>query len=293
MEDLSALSTKELKTILKTRGISVAGCFERSDFLEVAKKNNIDASTEQSSSTSDSKSPSFVTQYTRLSGLQCKIHKWTGTEAKLAVIMAHGYGADNDQFEDLARSLVSIDKSLQNIVWVSPMAPSNNEWFPLQLTEWSQIMMGARGQDAIAQFIRNEIPGMDASSHLLQDLSCQVAQKFNLDAKRVLLGGFSQGAMMAVDASLGLNEGPGGIIVLSGFPLTVDKNYEKLAKKKGLRVFQSHGTSDMILPFFASSWLRDLFKNTGTDLTWVEHSGGHDLGGITTLQKLAQWLASF
>lgn len=50
---------------------------------------------------------------------------------------------------------------------------------------------------------------------------------------------------------------------LLGAPIVVDEWAQKLKGKQGLNVFVSHGMSDMVLPYVASSWLRELLQGSG------------------------------
>lgn len=102
---------------------------------------------------------------------------------------------------------------------------------------------------------------------------------------------YTQGAMVALDAALSLSETLGGVVAVSGLPLTVD-TWAGWAKRHGgkLAVWQAHGRADMLLPFQAAEWLRDLLRNGGVAHTFEAHGGGHDFGPPETLHKLSAFL---
>ena len=77
--------------------------------------------------------------------------------------------------------------------------------------------------------------------------------------------------------------------------MTVDKwsEWARAATKKGNApaIWQSHGRSDMLLPYKAATWLFDLLKGAGLDATLETHNGGHDFGDASMLMKLSEFLA--
>ena len=120
--------------------------------------------------------------------------------------------------------------------------------------------------------------------------SC-AAQVGGLDVSRLVLAGFSQGGITALDTALSLPRGKtvAGVAVLSGAPIVIEQWSSRLSSvRKGLRVFVSHGQSDVVLPFVASGWLKQLLEAGGARLEYVQHPGGHELGpGV--LPKLVSW----
>ena len=108
---------------------------------------------------------------------------------------------------------------------------------------------------------------------LISELSIQ----WKLPIGRFVLGGFSQGGMIATETALNLAEAPAALCILSGTILCEDR-WRKLAAQRGpLRVLQSHGRQDPILPFIAAEWLRDLLRDGGLDVDFVPFDGGHTI----------------
>ena len=151
---------------------------------------------------------------------------------------------------------------------------------------------GQAGGGAIATLIREEPPGLpearQALSALVEEARTMVG---GLALSRVVLAGFSQGAMTAMDLALHLEEPVAGVAMLSGAPIVVDTWAAKLPAKPGLKIFISHGRADPVLPFVASGWSKDLLTKGGADVTYHAHAGGHDLGP-TTLPLLAEFWGS-
>jgi phospholipase/carboxylesterase len=94
--------------------------------------------------------------------------------------------------------------------------------------------------------------------------------------------------MLATDVALRLDEAPGALCVWSG-TLLCEEQWRELAAKRGpLKVLQSHGTVDPILPFEAATWLRDLFTESGFDVDFIEFPNVHTIPaeGVTHLAEL-------
>jgi phospholipase/carboxylesterase len=105
-----------------------------------------------------------------------------------------------------------------------------------------------------------------------------------------VLGGFSQGAMLSTDIALRAEKPFAGLVLMSGSIVAVDEWQPLFGKLSGVRVMQSHGRSDPILPFAAAERLRDLMKGAGADVRWIEFAGGHtiSLGALEGLAKIVR-----
>lgn len=110
---------------------------------------------------------------------------------------------------------------------------------------------------------------------------------------KVVLGGFSQGAMTATDAALSMPPGAsvGHVLHLSGAPIVVEEWALKLKVHPKINMLVTHGTQDATLPFAVSGWARDLFTQGGATVEYVAHSGGHELGDNNVIGKIGRALA--
>ena len=131
---------------------------------------------------------------------------------------------------------------------------------------------------------------MPAARKAMLALVQDVAAHTGLPMKKIILGGFSQGAMITTDVALRLEEAPGALCVLSGTLLTEDVWKVKAKARAGLPVFQSHGRQDPILPYVAAQWLKQLFLESGLEHEFVPFDGGHTIGPDALL-KLGDFLA--
>jgi phospholipase/carboxylesterase len=117
----------------------------------------------------------------------------------------------------------------------------------------------------------------------------EAGKHFNLTADRFVLGGFSQGAMLATDVALRLKKPPAALCVLSG-ALIVEEEWQPLAAERGsLRVLQSHGHYDSILPFPMGEALRDLLTRSGLAVDFLPFAGDHEIPD-TVVARLAKMI---
>jgi phospholipase/carboxylesterase len=107
---------------------------------------------------------------------------------------------------------------------------------------------------------------------------------------RLILGGFSQGAVMSY--ALGLGRGrprPAGIIALSGFIPTVD-GFELDLTPPLPRVAIGHGTYDDVIRIDFGRRAKELLEEAGADVIYRESPMGHAIDPRVVLE-LRAWVA--
>ena len=231
-----------------------------------------------------------------LGGLKCRIVDSSAeTTPELAVVLCHGFGAPGTDLVGLAPELFHIAPELAGRVrFVFPAAPlapgdlalyGGLAWWELDINRL--VMAIERGE---MRLLRDEIPaGLAAAREQFTRLLDDLRQQTGLPGSRLVLGGFSQGAMLATDVALRLPEAPAGLCIFSG-TLLAEAEWGPLARQRGpLRVFQSHGREDQILPFVAAEWLRDLLVESGMEVDFLPFRGGHQIP-VDALERCAAML---
>src|SRR5688500_5394511 len=107
--------------------------------------------------------------------------------------------------------------------------------------------------------------------------STQFKRRYQVAGSRIVLGGFSQGAMLSADLALRSDRPLGGLMLFSATIMCVDHWKQRLPHRKSLPIFQSHGRVDPVLPFMFAEELKEMFVGAGFDHTWVPFMGGHEL----------------
>ena len=108
---------------------------------------------------------------------------------------------------------------------------------------------------------------------------------------RTVLGGFSQGSVMAY--ALGLGAGrprPAGILALSGFLPEVEGVQLDLAKAAGLPVAIGHGVADPVIPVEFGRDARDRLLEAGAAVTYRESPIPHTIDPAF-LGELPGWVS--
>ncbi len=205
----------------------------------------------------------------------------------VAVVLCHGYGAPGTDLVSIAREVMMARPALVGRVrFVFPEAPhelpgmggAGRMWWPIDMARIQRAMMG----DADEQWARmsTETPAglPEARKALRATLEALLAQT-KLPMGKVVVGGFSQGAMLATDVVLRLDEAPAALAILSGALVSRD-DWQRLAPKRaGLSVLQSHGKDDPILPFGGAVRLHALLSDAGLRVGFVPFDGGHGIDG--------------
>lgn len=211
---------------------------------------------------------------------------------KRAIVLFHGFGAD---CMDLASLSEVVDVSVDT-AWFFPNGPhqvpigphaTGRAWFPLRLAE-----LEARGVD----FTQSSPDGMDKAVASACRLIEAIASKHSLSLQQIVIGGFSQGAMVALETALKLSSSePGrqvqGVTLFSGSLVNEPALKEALKRAHKLRYFQSHGEMDFILPFDLAERLEADLNEAGWDGMLLPFRGSHEIP-MPVLREWQSWLAS-
>ena len=208
-----------------------------------------------------------------LAGLTVRIVDRSKAPEPTTVVLLHGFGAPGDDLVSLAEE---IDAPVR---FVFPEAPLElgglygeaRAWWLLDLARLEDELRRGAPRDR-----RDEIPdGLPAAREQVMRLLDQVTSR--LPTKKLVLGGFSQGAMVALDVALHRDTPPDGLILMSGTLLAASAWEPRMTKLAGVPVLQSHGRGDGLLPFHVAEVLRDKLRAAGAGVDWHEFIGGHEI----------------
>ncbi len=226
----------------------------------------------------------------QLGGLKVRLTGGTdgrGGDDGPAVVLLHGWGAPGDDLVPLGPEI----DAPHGTRYVFPEAPlslqmgfgDSRGWWMLDIEKRQREIAAGRARDLSREVPKGLAEARAKVIALLDELERRAG------AKQLVLGGFSQGAMLACDVALNTSKPLAGLVLLSGTLLAADEWTPLMPKRKGLRVFQSHGSADPLLPFFMAEQLRDLLKQGGLSVEWVSFRGGHEIPGIV-LDRLGGFL---
>jgi phospholipase/carboxylesterase len=211
------------------------------------------------------------------------------------VLLCHGFGAPGSDLAALGPELAKLaPRVAQQTVFLFPEGPLSMDsyglpggraWWPLDMVRLQLAIQQGEFRD-----LRNDRPELlPAARQQLEACLTAAREEYDLPVSRVVLGGFSQGAMLTTDLVLRLPENPAALLIYSG-TLVNEPEWTPLAPHRaGLPVLQSHGIEDPILPFEAAEWLRGFLSGAGLETQFISFRGGHTIP-LEALQRTAELL---
>lgn len=154
-------------------------------------------------------------------------------EAQQLVVLLHGYGSDGQDLISLAPYLQDL---LPHAAFVAPNAPNacainpaGFEWFPLDLDR--EI---------------SRLEGIDSTRPVIRSFLTELWNGSGLGPGDTILGGFSQGAMIALDSGLRLDEPLKAILSFSGGIVSPETIGTEIKSKPPVCLV--HGEIDDVVP---------------------------------------------
>jgi phospholipase/carboxylesterase len=145
--------------------------------------------------------------------------------------------------------------------------PAGRAWWHLDLA--AGIRDGELGVD-----LSDEKPeGIEQASRAVRAF---LAEQGNRPSQPFILGGFSQGAMVAAQVAFRSDEPLRALVLLSGTLVNEASWRPGFVRRKGLRVFMAHGRSDPTLSFEVAERMQKEMKAAGIEVTWFPFDGGHE-----------------
>lgn len=189
--------------------------------------------------------------------------------AKMAVVLLHGYDM---KAEDLAPFVHSMKASALFLLPRGPMeTPGGNRawWHIDQQAKARALMTGPRD-------LADEYPaGAEAARGQLTEFMSEIGRRYQ--PQRLVVGGFSQGGMLACDFTLEGSVAIDGLVLLSASRIRSQQWQTRSARLAGLPVLVSHGRMDDDLAFAAGERLRDFAVAAGARVIWVPTEAGHQI----------------
>ena len=196
-----------------------------------------------------------------------------------AIVLCHGFGAPGDDLVSLARV---IDAG-PGVRWFFPEAPlelrlgfgvAGRAWWEIDMARLEQLMRRADVQ----QLIQDTPAGLAEARAALEACIDALVRDHGVARDRMILGGFSQGAMVSTEVALHAAQPFAGVVLLSGALISAPR-WTLAARVTGpsLRVLMTHGRADPLLPFEGAEMLRALLEGAGASVAWAPHNGQHEI----------------
>ena len=199
------------------------------------------------------------------------------TDVQKVIIWMHGLGADGSDFVPVVDELAFSGKDQVRFIFphAQVMPVSINGGMPMRA--WYDIL-----QTDLTR--RVDVQGIMASVERIANLVATQAQD-NIRLQDIVLAGFSQGGVIALQTAMQLNLPLAGVMALSTYlPLR-----ESIDSEQKQNVFLAHGTDDGVIPFKEglSSW--DWLKSRGHHVNWHNYPMMHSVCA-EEIADISQWL---
>lgn len=195
------------------------------------------------------------------------------SDAPPLLILAHGFGSNEQDLFGLADYL---DDRLLVVSVRAPltMGPAAYAWFRINFTP-----TGIDYDEAEA----------DAGRAALETAVDEIVGAFDVDRKRVFLGGFSQGAIMSLATALRDPKKFAGVLVMSGRVPPAAVEVANAEAVRGLPIFAAHGKWDEVIPVDNARRMREALEKLPVDLTYREYPMGHTISA-ESLADMVEWM---
>jgi phospholipase/carboxylesterase len=206
----------------------------------------------------------------------------TGTSPTYTILWMHGLGADGNDFVPIVNELkLPTEKQIRFIFPHAPARPItiNNGYV---MRAWYNICDSELSNSEDEAGIRDSQKAIDA---LIEN-----EMRRGIASKNIVLAGFSQGGVIALQAGLRHKNKLAGIVALSCYlPLSASLLNEAHPANASISIFMAHGTYDPVVPISLAITSRENLRFANYNLEWREYPMEHTVC-IQELIDISQWL---
>ena len=111
--------------------------------------------------------------------------------------------------------------------------------------------------------------------------------------EQTVIGGFSQGGLMAIEVGLRYPHKFAGVMSISGLVCEPDKLIQECSPvAREQRLFATHGTLDAVLPFAVTKRQIRHLKNAGINIAWHEFQKEHTIAGEAEIALIREFICA-
>jgi phospholipase/carboxylesterase len=202
-----------------------------------------------------------------------------GGSGPLSLVLLHGYGSRAEQwlqFESVLKvpndgRLIFLQGPLRG-----PVSGSRGWW-------WLDIEGHIPEGERLPDFSKGNPGGIKFASRLVR--------RYLEDVKGpIVLGGFSQGAMLSAEIAFQTDQELAGLVLLGATTVNEKAWVERFPGRRRLPIFIAHGRNDEVLSFAIAERLMNDLRVAGVNVTWFPFDGGHEIPRIV-IDALNSFLA--
>lgn len=188
-----------------------------------------------------------------------------GGDGPASLVLLHGYGSNADDWLQFEHKLqVPLNGRL-----VFPQGPLRGPhgargWWWLNIE--GHIPDGERFPD----FSAANPGGIKVASRLVRNLLASVPGP-------IVLGGFSQGAMLSAEIAFQTDQELAALVLIGGTTVNEAAWVERFPGRRHLPIFIAHGRDDGVLPFATMERFQARIRAAGLNVMWFPYDGGHEM----------------
>ncbi|MBL8310592.1 MAG: carboxylesterase [Burkholderiales bacterium] len=202
--------------------------------------------------------------------------------ATACVIWMHGLGADGNDFVPIVPELgLPADHSVRFVFPNAPTMPVTiNGGYIMRA--WYDIVSAELDK-------RADESGVRRSQSLIAELIAEQT-RHGLAAERIVLAGFSQGGVIALQTGLRYPARLAGVMALSTYLACADSlGAEATTANRDLPIFLVHGSMDPVIPVQLAKMSRARLETHGYRVEWHEYGMPHSVCA-EEVEDISVWL---
>ena len=182
-----------------------------------------------------------------------------------SLVLLHGYGSNAHDWLQFEHKL-QVPQGGRLVFPQGPLRGPNGArgWWWLNIE--GHVPAGERYPD----FSLANPGGIKVASRLVRNLLANVPGP-------IVLGGFSQGAMLSAEIAFQTDQELSALVLLGGTTVNEASWLERFPGRRHLPIFIAHGRHDGVLPFATMERFQAKIKAAGLNVTWFPYDGGHDI----------------
>ncbi len=192
------------------------------------------------------------------------------------MVLLHGLGSNE---EDLMQVGELLEERFTVISLRAPLVSSYGGY------AWFQIEWTANG-------IRYDAAEAAAAISKVQKVLEEIQDQTGVRRERFIVGGFSQGSMISLGATLAAPTVVGGLLFMSGQMVPELEAMGKPNSLVGLRALVQHGLQDEVLPASGGRETKSFLERLGATVEFHEYKMGHAISQ-ESFTHIIGWLGKF
>ena len=181
-----------------------------------------------------------------------------------SLVLMHGYGSRAEQWLQF-ENVIKVPNDGRMVFLQGPVRgplSGGRGWW------WLNIEGHIPDGERLPDFSTANPSGIKVASRLVRDYLKTIEGP-------IVLGGFSQGAMLSGEIAFQTDQELAGLVLLGGTTVNEAGWVERFPARRDLPIFIAHGRDDRVLPFAIAERFAARLTAAGLDVTWVPFDGGH------------------